>query len=157
MSFDSAKYDAHFEKIQQAKEMDKIERKKMLSSRELIKNLQDLFAMMLLSNVKYQDPTRVLECIVDDNGNSISIYEQKDIGEFFLNLLDRLQDGLCENKTLIRKMMGNDFAQNMKTTTNSMDDQTQAITHSYDEDLNLKMDHGINGSLSDVFADDQNP
>ena len=68
---------------------------------------------MLLSNVKYQDPTRVLESIVDDNGQGISIYEQKDIGEFFINLLDRLQDGLGENKKVIRKMMGNDFAQNL--------------------------------------------
>lgn len=57
-----------------------------------------MFAGMLLSNVKYQDPTEVLESIVDDNGDPISIYEQKDIGEFFLNLLDRLQDGLGENK-----------------------------------------------------------
>ena len=45
---------------------------------------------MLLSNVKYQDPTPVLESIVDDNGVGISIYEQKDIGEFFLNFLDRM-------------------------------------------------------------------
>jgi hypothetical protein len=40
----------------------------------------------------------------------ISIYEQKDIGEFFLNFLDRMQDGLGENKSLIRKLMGDDFA-----------------------------------------------
>ena len=69
---------------------------------------------MILSNVKYQDPTHVLENIVDDNGVGISIYEQKDIGEFFLNFLERLRDGLCENKTLIRKLMGNDLAQNLQ-------------------------------------------
>ena len=51
----------------------------------------------------------MLEAIVDDNGDSISIYEQKDIGEFFLNLLDRLQDGLGENKQLIRKLVAADF------------------------------------------------
>jgi len=64
-----------------------------------------MFAGMLLSNQKYQDPTTVLESLVDDNGVSIPIYEQKDIGEFFLNFLDRLQDGMGENKSLIRKLM----------------------------------------------------
>ena len=29
---------------------------------------------MLISNVKYQDPTKVLESIVDDNGEKIEIY-----------------------------------------------------------------------------------
>lgn len=47
----------------------------------------------------------MLESLVDDNGVSIPIYEQKDIGEFFLNFLDRLQDGMGENKSLIRKLM----------------------------------------------------
>lgn len=51
----------------------------------------------------------MLESVVDDNGVGISIYEQKDIGEFFLNFLDRMQDGLGENKSLIRKLMGDDF------------------------------------------------
>ena len=56
--------------------------------------MQKLFAEMLISNVKYQDPTKVLESIVDDNGQKIEIYLQADICEFFLNFLDRLQDGL---------------------------------------------------------------
>ena len=64
---------------------------------------------MLLSNVKYQDPTCVLESIVDDNGQGLSIYEQKDIGEFFLNFLERMQEGLGENKAIIRKLMGKDL------------------------------------------------
>jgi len=62
----------------------------MLASREIVKNLQYMIASMLLSNLKYQDPTRVLESVVDDFGNKISIYEQQDIAEFFLNFLDRL-------------------------------------------------------------------
>lgn len=68
---------------------------------------------MLLSNVKYQDPTKVLESIVDDNGQKIQIYLQADICEFFLNFLDRLQDGLGENKAMIRKMMGNELLMDM--------------------------------------------
>lgn len=82
-----------------------------------------MFAKMLLSNVKYSDPTKVLESVIDDFGNPISIYEQQDIGEFFLNFLERLQDGLCENKTLIRKILGNDLADNMRKM--SMDNQSR--------------------------------
>lgn len=69
---------------------------------------------MLLSNVKYQDPTAVLESIVDDNGQKIQIYMQADIIEFFLNFLERMQDGLGENKTLIRKMMGDELIKDLE-------------------------------------------
>ena len=75
--------------------------------------MQKLFAEMLISNVKYQDPTKVLESIVDDNGQKMEIYLQADICEFFLNFLDRLQDGLGENKAMIRKMMGNELLLDM--------------------------------------------
>ena len=71
---------------------------------------------MLLSNVKYQDPTKVLESIVDINGQGLSIYEQADIGEFFLNFLERMQDGLGENKDIIRKMMTADLSEATRST-----------------------------------------
>jgi hypothetical protein len=38
---------------------------------------------------------------------------QADICEFWLNFLDRLQDGLGENKAMIRKMMGNELLLDM--------------------------------------------
>ena len=44
----------------------------------------------------------------------ISINEQKDIGEFFMNFFDRLQDGLGENKKVIRKLMGNELLDSIK-------------------------------------------
>ena len=71
----------------------------------MLRELQLMFASMLLGNIKYENPTGVLENIVDDYGQSISINEQADIGEFFMNFLDRLQDGMNENKQLIRKLM----------------------------------------------------
>ena len=74
--------------------------------------MQKLFSQMMISNVRYQNPVEVLENIVDDNGQKVPIYEQKDIGEFFSNFLDRLQDGLGENKAIIRKLMGDDFVKN---------------------------------------------
>lgn len=89
-------------------------------------------ASMLLSNVKYQDPTNVLESMVDDFGNKISIYEQQDIAEFFLNFLDRLQDGLCENKSAVRKILGNDLANNMRKM--SMDNKNlSSVNETLDE------------------------
>ena len=39
---------------------------------------------------------------------------QADICEFFLNFLERMQDGLGENKTLIRKMMGEELIKDLK-------------------------------------------
>ena len=90
--------------------MDEVEKLKMRKSRELVQNLQKIFAAMFMSNQKYQDPTKVLESVVDDDGCGIAIYEQKDIGEFFMIFLDRMIDGLGENKTTIRKLMGDDLA-----------------------------------------------
>ena len=71
-------------------DLEEIEKIKLTKSKELVINLQKLFASMLLSNVKYEDPTKVLESVVDDNGIGLSINEQKDIGEFFMNFFDRL-------------------------------------------------------------------
>ena len=51
---------------------------------------------MLLSNKRYADPVAVLKSLVDDFGNQIMIGEQKDIGEFNLNLLERVEEGLGE-------------------------------------------------------------
>ena len=109
LRFDISSMDGPLKKVEQSAETDAIEKKKIRFSVKLILALQRLFSNMLLSKVSYQDPTEVLEAIVDDNGEEISIYEQKDIGEFFLNFLERLQDGLGENKNLIKKAYKLDF------------------------------------------------
>ena len=69
----------------------------------------DRFSIKFPNNAfaKYSDPTKVLDNIVDDFGHKVLFYEQKDIGEFFLNFLERMQEGLGENKVLSRKMMEN--------------------------------------------------
>lgn len=51
---------------------------------------------MILSNRKYADPTNVLKSLVDDYGNQILVGEQKDIAEFNLNLLERIEEGIGE-------------------------------------------------------------
>lgn len=89
--------------------MDKVEKTKLIKSRHLVATLQNLFARMILSNVKYQNPIDVLESIVTDQGEELDIFEQKDIGEFFITLLERLQEGLGENKQLMRKLISDDL------------------------------------------------
>lgn len=51
---------------------------------------------MILTNKKYTEPLEVLRSLVDDFGQAILIGEQKDIGEFNLNFLERIEEGLGE-------------------------------------------------------------
>jgi len=51
-----------------------------------------------MANRKYVDPTAVLRSLTDDFGNQISIGEQRDIGEFLLNFIERIEEGLGELK-----------------------------------------------------------
>jgi|LauGreDrversion4_2_1035121.scaffolds.fasta_scaffold433443_2 hypothetical protein len=53
---------------------------------------------MIMANRKYVDPTAVLRSLTDDFGNPISIGEQRDIGEFLLNFIERIEEGLGELK-----------------------------------------------------------
>ena len=49
---------------------------------------------MIASDRKYVDPTNVMTSIVDDYGNELPIGDQKDIGEFNLVFLSRIDEGL---------------------------------------------------------------
>ncbi|TNV86827.1 hypothetical protein FGO68_gene17503 [Halteria grandinella] len=73
-------------------------RKRGIQSRHLVDNLGRLFASMLLANRKYVDPTSVLKSLTDDFGNQIHVGEQRDLGEFNLNFLERIEEGLGERK-----------------------------------------------------------
>jgi hypothetical protein len=63
-----------------------------------VENLQKLFASMIMANRKYVDPTSVLKSLTDDFGQFLRVGEQKDLGEFNLNLLERIEEGLGERK-----------------------------------------------------------
>jgi ubiquitin carboxyl-terminal hydrolase 25/28 len=52
--------------------------------------------MMIIINKKYTEPSDVLKALVDDSGQPIFFGEQKDIGEFNLNFLERIEEGLGE-------------------------------------------------------------
>lgn len=51
---------------------------------------------MLLTNKKYQEPSAVLTSLVDDFGNQLILGDQKDVAEFNLNFLERIEEGLGE-------------------------------------------------------------
>lgn len=48
---------------------------------------------MIASDRKYVDPTDVISSIVDDDGIELQIGDQKDIGEFNLVFLSRIDEG----------------------------------------------------------------
>ena len=62
---------------------------------------------MIASDKKYADPTDVISSIVDEEGNQLQIGDQKDIGEFNLVFLSRVDEGFqllkdSQNKQLRR-------------------------------------------------------
>jgi hypothetical protein len=75
LEFPAESFDQCFEQARHNSDIEKVEKIKMLKSRDLVKKLQMMFAGMLLANVKYQDPIEVLQSIVYDNGQEILIHE----------------------------------------------------------------------------------
>jgi ubiquitin carboxyl-terminal hydrolase 25 len=71
----------------------------------LVDSLSKLFASMIMANRKYVDPTAVLTAVTDDYGNPVLIGEQRDIGEFNLNFLERIEEGLGERRKDISDSM----------------------------------------------------
>lgn len=57
---------------------------------KLIHELQNLFATMALGKKKYLDPSGVLESVLDDQGDQVTVGEEKDISEYNLILLQRI-------------------------------------------------------------------
>jgi ubiquitin carboxyl-terminal hydrolase 25/28 len=73
---------------------EELENKTKKASISLVEALKSLFGHMILSNRKYIDPSKVLSSLVDDFGNIIRVGEQKDVGEFHLILVARIEEGL---------------------------------------------------------------
>lgn len=69
-----------------------VKKKLVNSGMQLIKELQILFTTMAIGKKKYLDPSGVLEAVRDDQGDPVSIGEEKDISEYNAILLSRLQD-----------------------------------------------------------------
>lgn len=58
--------------------------------------LAALFSRLALSSKRYTEPSEVLRSLVDDFGQPLSLGDQKDISEFNLNFLERLEEGFNE-------------------------------------------------------------
>ena len=66
-------------------------RKKLVNSgMKLIRELQILFTTMALGRKKYLDPSGVLESVLDDQGDQVTVGEEKDISEYNSVLLQRI-------------------------------------------------------------------
>lgn len=64
------------------------------ASLKLVKQLQRLFCAMTRSHRRYVDPSNVLNALVDDFGNQLMIGDQKDVGEFNMVFVSRVEDGM---------------------------------------------------------------
>lgn len=64
-----------------------LKKKLVNSGMKLIHELQNLFATMALGKKKYLDPSGVLESVLDDQGDQVTVGEEKDISEYNLILL----------------------------------------------------------------------
>jgi ubiquitin carboxyl-terminal hydrolase 25/28 len=69
------------------------------ASLQLVKQLQRLFGYMIRSHRRYIDPSNVLSALVDDLGNQLMIGDQKDVGEFNMILVARIEDGMKPPKS----------------------------------------------------------
>ncbi len=133
LNFDMDDHLKVLKKVEDSNSIGEAEKLRLVKSRSLVLAMQQMFARMLLSGVKYQNPIQVLQSIVDDRGDNISIFEQKDIGEFFSIFLERMQEGMGENKQLIRKLMGEDLVQEISL-------QKQGSTDNREQEVNKLFD-----------------
>ncbi|CAG9334956.1 unnamed protein product [Blepharisma stoltei] len=76
------------------KQVEGVEIIRKKASIKLVEAIQRLFAFLIRSNRKYADPSNVLNALVDDFGNHIEIGDQKDVGEFNMIFVARVEEGL---------------------------------------------------------------
>ena len=89
LKFDITKHESKKLKIKN----EKIE-KRISTSFQMIKNIQYQFGSLLASDLKYCDPTSVIDKVVDDDGKAVPFGDQKDLIEFMLNFMERIQEVL---------------------------------------------------------------
>ena len=71
-----------------------------------VKELQNLFAMMIGSISKYADPRFAIECLVNSAEQRIELGNQEDIGEFHMIFVENLEKGLSESHQESHEWMG---------------------------------------------------
>lgn len=72
----------------------KLEYLRKKASISLVQELQKLMSFMVCSSRKYIDPSKVLNSLVDEFAKEIRVGDQKDVGEFHLILVARIEEGI---------------------------------------------------------------
>lgn len=67
-----------------------------LASRNMVCEFQKLSTALLYTNQSYGDPTNMINSVINDFGQKVSSGDQEDVSEYWLNLVERLEEGLGE-------------------------------------------------------------
>ncbi|CAD8068078.1 unnamed protein product [Paramecium primaurelia] len=86
--------------------------KRVVNSIQLLKNLQNLFVLMIGSDRQFVDPKQVILSIYDDFGKALPIGDQKDVGEFNNYFLSRIDEGITYLTQSQQKGQQQQFQQN---------------------------------------------
>ena len=70
-----------------------------MSGLKLIHELKMMFTMITIGNRSYVEPKPVLASIIDDNGQQITIGDERDLREFNEIFLSRISDALSLSQT----------------------------------------------------------
>eukprot|EP00826_Nyctotherus_ovalis_P045664 TRINITY_DN5076_c0_g2_i6.p1 TRINITY_DN5076_c0_g2~~TRINITY_DN5076_c0_g2_i6.p1 ORF type:complete len:712 (-),score=199.56 TRINITY_DN5076_c0_g2_i6:278-2413(-) len=71
-----------------------------------MEELQKLFAFMIKSKRKYISPKTLSETIVDENGRPVQLGDQKDVEEFNINFLARVDEAIsAQNSSVLRSTL----------------------------------------------------
>ena len=74
-------------------------KKKQINIR-LVLEMRNAFSLMTVSDLKYANPEDILKNIIDDYGNKVLFGEQKDAGEFNLNFISKVDDGISTDESI---------------------------------------------------------
>lgn len=99
---------------------------------------------MIKSDKKYVDPTEVLNSVVDDMGNKISVGDQRDITEYHLNFLSRIEEAFYYQEKCLKvdKCLNSCNKQNIGTKRDSIEftsSNRRSPSEFYDADLDERI------------------
>lgn len=97
---------------------------------------------MIMSDLKYVDPTDVLKSIADDTGNFIPIGDQKDVGEFNMFLMARIEEGLQQQESH-KKKNASKIQEEVDIKASSIGNSPEKLNQSSNGDLMRKVSMNI--------------
>ncbi|EGR31008.1 ubiquitin carboxyl-terminal hydrolase family protein, putative [Ichthyophthirius multifiliis] len=94
-------------KEEEIKGKDQNQLKNIKSCIQLVQEMQNLYGHLIGSEKMYADPSDIVKNILDENGEQYQIGNQQDIGEFNINLLARINEGLLYSRKQQVKKLSN--------------------------------------------------